>query len=275
MTKPENLSSAFADLSFGQAVEKCVFGDAAVRDAIHLAEQEAVGEKPNFRKHFVGRNRVRIDPPKLAGTLAASTGPKTLEELSAEWNRGSPHPRFKTPRIEQLASVKAAWRAVLERYMQLIDRLATGELVVTGVHPDTGERTIVDRTYWNDPKLFVDFGNDELSLGVVRSKRKVVARGMMFATADPQAQDKTRATGGRPAQYPWEEGFEQLAIRVGREGHPEHAATLARWLLDGLDKAGCDSLPSEDQAVAWLKKHYRRLWDHVAGDQTGGGQNQF
>ncbi len=271
MGKPNDFGAMLAGLTFGEAIERYVFEDGSVREAIELAEKEAMGEKPDFRKYFCDRQRVRIDPENLAKDFA---NPMTLGELASGWNHRSLSSGISTPRAKEPSeSIEAAWRSVLQRYMNLIDLLASGDLLVTGVRPQTGDRDNVDSSFWNDQNLFVNFQNGELSLGLTRSKREILTRGIRFVSLELAVQEQTKSAGGRPPRYPWEDAFERLMIRIGNEGHPETGAILGRWLVDALEQAGCQHLPDADQARKWLKRYHPMLWQYVTGSQSRGGQN--
>ena len=116
---------------------------AAVTDDERTAQFFDAGRRPGSFGDF----KWSLDSPAADdwGPLAPSTGEK---------------PAPMSPAMQQ------AWDAVVAAWRTFIAELATGELIVSGVHPASGVRSEIDPAEWTRTGLVLDVRNGDLIEGL-------------------------------------------------------------------------------------------------------------
>ena len=117
--------------------------------------------------------------------------------------------------------MQQAWNAAFVAFLGFIDALAYGELIASGVNPNTGARCEIDPAEWTRTGLILDVRNGDL-IEVGQGKRTVRWSAITLRAAKQPRQKKTRGHG-----HDWDGAwtYAKTPARrgpVGLDAYPRH-----------------------------------------------------
>ena len=90
--------------------------------------------------------------------------------------------------------MQQAWNVAFVAFLGFIDALAFGELIASGVHPNTGTRCEIDPVEWMRTGLILDVRNGDL-IEVVAPRASILCGGRPSRCERPNNPDKRRHAG--------------------------------------------------------------------------------
>jgi hypothetical protein len=94
------------------------------------------------------------------------------DTLDFQWFLDQPDVSFWEPVAAMSLPMQQAWNAAFVAFLRFINALAFGELIASGVHPNTGARCEIDPAEWMRTGLILDVRNGDL-IEVGQGKRTV------------------------------------------------------------------------------------------------------
>jgi len=114
-------------------------------------------------------HREAVTDDRMAQFFSEGCRPDTLD---FQWFLDEPDLSFWEPASAISPILLQAWNAAFVAFLRLIDALAFGRLIATGVNPNTGTRCEIDSVEWMRTGLILDVRNGDL-IEVSQGKRTV------------------------------------------------------------------------------------------------------
>ncbi|HKA47684.1 MAG TPA: hypothetical protein VKD68_05955 [Methyloceanibacter sp.] len=114
-------------------------------------------------------HREAVTDDRMAQFFSEGCRPDTLD---FQWFLDEPDLSFWEPASAISPILLQAWNAAFIAFLRLIDALAFGRLIATGVNPNTGTRCEIDSVEWMRTGLILDVRNGDL-IEVSQGKRTV------------------------------------------------------------------------------------------------------
>jgi len=138
------------------------------------------------------------------------------DTLDFQWFLDEPDLSFGGPIASAISPIsppmQQAWSAAFLAFLRFIDALAFGELIASGVNPNTGVRCEIDPTEWMRTGLILDVRNGDL-IEVGQGKRTVRWSAITLRAAKQPRQKKARWHG-----YDWDGAWAYaLTLRAEKE----------------------------------------------------------
>ena len=114
-------------------------------------------------------HREAVTDDRTAQFFSEGCRPDTLD---FQWFLDEPDLSFWEPASAISPILLQAWNAAFVAFLRLIDALAFGRLIATGVNPNTGTRCEIDSVEWMRTGLILDVRNGDL-IEVSQGKRTV------------------------------------------------------------------------------------------------------
>jgi hypothetical protein len=131
-------------------------------------------------------HRETVTDDRTAHFFSEGCRPDTLE---FQWFLDEPDLSFWQPVDSAMSPISVpmqqAWNAVFVAFLGFIDALAFGELIASGVNPNTGARCEIDPVEWMPTGLILDVRNGDL-IEVGQGKRTVRWSAITLRAATPE-----------------------------------------------------------------------------------------
>ena len=140
-------------------------------------------------------HREAITDDRTAQFFSEGCRPDTLD---FQWLLDEPDLSFWEPVDSAMSPISVpmqqAWNVAFMAFLGFIDALAFGELIASGVNPNTGTRCKIDPVEWMRTGLILDVRNGDL-IEVGQGKRTVRWSAITLLAAKQPRQKKTRGHG--------------------------------------------------------------------------------